>query len=122
VAENKKLRAGRGGEGSPDSADMIAAISLPDDLDKGAAEQPFVREVAGATVGVIFLEAGRLDESELTESISHPREPFTKVREESLGKRFLSHNEEIVATQRNQSNDATREAARNRESREGQGR
>jgi len=73
VAEDKDLRAWRSGVRSPDGADMIPAVFLLNHLDKSSPEKPFVGEEASAAVRVIFLKAGRFDESELTQSVHHPR-------------------------------------------------
>ena len=99
MAEDKELRTRRSRQGGPDGAEMIAAMSLLDDLDESSAEQPFVSEKASAAVCVVFFETGGFDEGELAQSVHHPREPFTKVSMESFGKCLLSHDEEMVAMQ-----------------------
>jgi hypothetical protein len=98
MAEDQELRARSGRGRVPDSADVVTSASLFDQLYVSPAKGPFVGEETSAAVGVIFLKAGRLDQCELTQSVHHLREPFAKVSKESLGKRYLGHDREMVTT------------------------
>ena len=91
---------------------MIAAIPLLEELDESPAKEPFVREITGAAVGVVFFEAGRFDESELAQGVHHALKALAKVSEESLRKSLLSHNEEMVAMQSARGNSPANEAVK----------
>ena len=70
---------------SPDGANVITTAFLLNQLDLSSTELPLVGEKASAAIRMIFFKARRFDEGELAQSIHHPREPFTKVSEESSG-------------------------------------
>jgi hypothetical protein len=121
MAEHQKLRSRGNGEGSPNRANVIAAMALLDELDKSSPEQPFVREKTSAAVGVVFFEARRLNKRELAQGVHHPRELFAKAREESLRESLreclLSHNDQMLATPRAQGNRSEKGAASRTEQR-----
>jgi len=84
MAEDEELRPGRGDRGRPDDAKMIAAMLLAEHLDERAAQQPLVCEKATAAVGAFFVQAGRLEESELLQDFQHVRQPGAEQGNQSL--------------------------------------
>lgn len=77
---------------------MIAAIPLRKHLYACSAKLPFVRQKTSAAIRVLLVEAGRFDESELTQSVRHPRQEFAKVSEERFGESLGFHSKQMVAT------------------------
>ncbi len=111
MTEDQELRAGWSRKRSPDSAQVIASVSLLDDVHSCSAKQPFVREKTSAAISVILFQAGRFDEGELAQGVHHPRKPFAKVGEESFRKFLLGHDKEMVTMQMTPGNRGTNEKA-----------
>ena len=93
MAEDEKLRFGARVRGSPQDAEMIAAVALLDDLDDGAVAQPLFRQEFAAAVGGLFFEAGRFQQSKFPQRFHHLREALAKGRKKGNG----SHGSGMVA-------------------------
>ena len=59
---------------------------LAKDLDKSAAQQPFVGEKTTAAVGAFFIKAGRFQERELLENFQHVGQAAAEQGEKGLWK------------------------------------